>query len=82
MQQVELKEIISILKSGYIITSDGKDFFVLKNNRVHHYKDGTHYSLEIDEFLSLYKNNSFYIYEETVEIDDKKDEEYYRYYKK
>ena len=82
MQQVEFKEIISLLKSGYILTSDGKDFFVMKKERIHHYHDGSHYSLTIDEFLSLYKNNSFFIYEETVEIDDKKDEEYYRYYKK
>ena len=82
MQQVEFKDVLSLLESGYVLTVDGKDFFVLKNKRVHHYKDGTHYSLETDEFLSLYKNNSFYLYEETVEIDDKKDEEYYRYYRK
>ena len=82
MQQVEKAEIMSLLESGFILTSNGKDLFVLRNKRIHHYGDGIHYSLNKDEFLSLYKNNRFFLYEESVEIDDSKDEDYYRYYKK
>lgn len=83
MQKLDdIKEVVSYLKQGDIVTLNGKDQFVLKGNKINHYKDGSHYGLDLKDFADLYKSNTFYLYEEPVEIDEKKDEEYYRYYKK
>lgn len=78
----DINEAVLYLKSGEILTCSGSDQFVYKNDRVYRYTDGTRYSLDLNEFVELYKKNSFYLYEETVEIDETKDEAYYRYYRK
>lgn len=77
-----IKEVLDYLKDEDIITSNGKDRFVYKNDRVYCYDDGTRFSLSVEEFVNLYKNKNFYLYEEEVLIDEQKDEAYYRYYKK
>lgn len=78
----DVKEALAYLNEGEIITSNGKDQFVMKNKRIYRYSDGSHFGLDSKDFLELYRNNDFYLYEEAVEIDEKKDEEYYRYYRK
>lgn len=78
----DINESLLYLKSGEILTENGNDQFVFKNNHVYRYTDGTRYSLKIEEFTELYKKSSFYLYEEAVEIDESKDEAYYRYYHK
>ena len=78
----DIKEAVSYLKEGDIITSNGKNQFVLKNEKIATYNNGSHYSLDLKDFIELYRNTVFYLYEEPIEIDEKKDEEYYRYYKK
>lgn len=78
----DIKETISYLNEGEIVTSNGKDQFVMKNSKIYHYGNGSHYGLDPKDFVELYRNVDFYLYEEAVEIDEKKDEEYYRYYKK
>lgn len=83
MQKLEnIKEAVAYLKEGELVTANGKDQFVMKNKKIYHYKNGSHYGLDVNDFIELFKNETFYLYEEPVEIDDKKDEEYYRYYKK
>lgn len=54
----------------------------MKNKKVYNYSDGNHYGLDLKDFVELYRNTNFYLYEEPFTIDEKKDEEYYRYYKK
>lgn len=78
----DVKEALSYIRQGEIITSNGKDQILFKNDKVYCYNDGSHYNLDTESFLDLYKNTNLFLYEEQVEIDDKKDEEYYRYYKK
>ena len=78
----DIKETVSYLNEGEIVTSNGKDQFIMKNKKIYRYCDGSNFSLGIKDFIELYKNIDFYLYEEAIEIDDKKDEEYYRYYKK
>lgn len=78
----DIKEVLSYLGEGEIVTSNGKDQFVMKNKIIYRYSDGSHYGLNINDFSDLYRNSNFYLYEEPIEIDEKKDEEYYRYYKK
>ncbi len=78
----DIREVIEYLKDGAIITSGKGDHFILKEGRIHHYNKGTHYSLTVDEFRELYEKNDLGLYEEAFEIDETKDEAYYRYYRK
>lgn len=83
MEKLEnINEAIEYLKQGDIVSSNGKDQFVIKNNKVFRYDNGTSFSLSLNDFYELYKNNNFYLYEDSVYIDEEKDEAYYRYYKK
>ena len=77
-----MKEVLSCLKEGDLLTSNGKDRFVMKGDRVFCYIDGTRFSMTVEDFAELYMKNRFYLYEESVEIDESKDEAYYRYYRK
>ncbi|MDO4197575.1 MAG: hypothetical protein Q4D13_01130 [Erysipelotrichaceae bacterium] len=78
----DINETLNYLRDGAIVTSNGKDQFVFKKERICCYDNGTHYTLDIKDFTDLYKKTVFYIYEDSVEIDLDKDEAYYRYYKK
>lgn len=78
----DINEALSYLREGDIITSTGKDQFVLKNDKVYAYNQGNHYGLEVKDFIDLYRKTVFYLYEDSIEIDQDKDEAYYRYYKK
>ena len=83
MQKIkDINEAISYLKQGDILTENGKNNFVFKNNRIYNYNEGTRYSLELEDFVKLFNKSTFYLYEESAEIDESKDEAYYRYYKK
>ena len=77
-----MNEVLSYLREGDIVTSDGKDQFILKGEKVFRYHNGSRFSLDLKDFADLYKKNRFYLYEESVEIDETKDEAYYRYYRK
>lgn len=78
----DIKEAVSYLSEGEIITTNGKDQFILRNKKIYRYSDGNHFGLDPKDFIELYRNSNFYLYEESVEIDESKDEAYYRYYKK
>ena len=78
----DINEAVSYLREGDIITGNGKDLFMMKNKRIYRYCEGTQFGLSIKDFMELYNKNTFYLYEESVEIDESKDEAYYRYYRK
>ncbi len=78
----DVNEAIGYLREGDVITMSGKDLFFFKEEKVHCYSKGNHFNLDIKDFLELYNKNTFYLYEESVEIDETKDEAYYRYYRK
>ncbi|MBO4358199.1 MAG: hypothetical protein IKX97_05725 [Erysipelotrichaceae bacterium] len=83
MEKIEtVSEALLMMKDGYPVTLNNKDFFIFRNGRIHHYDSGTHFSLSEKDFVELYKKNSFFVMEETVQIDETKDEAYYRYYRK
>ena len=67
-------EVLLYLKDKAIITTDGKNMFYLKDGKVIHKFKGNSLSLKKEDFF-LIEDNSVY-------IDDNKDEDYYRYYKK
>lgn len=78
----DIHEAIDYLKQGDIVSSNGKDQFIIRNKKVYRYDDGNTYSLPLNDFLDLYRNSNFYLYEDSAYIDEEKDEAYYRYYKK
>lgn len=73
---------IEYLNNGEYLTSDGQNLFYLKDNKIKIKDKNANYSLNIEDFIKLYKNVIFYIYKNDIEIDDSKDEAYYRFYKK
>lgn len=78
----DINEALAYLKQGDIVSSNGKDQFIIRNKKICHYDNGSFFSMNVSDFLDLYKNNNFYLYEDSVYIDEEKDEAYYRYYRK
>ena len=78
----DINETLTYLSDGDIVTTTGKDLFVMKNKKISRYFNNNRFVLELNDFVSLYKNTNFYLYEESIDIDESKDEVYYRYYKK
>ena len=78
----DINETLTYLSDGDIVTTTGKDLFVMKNKKISRYFNNNRFVLELNDFVSLYKNTNFYLYEESIDIDESKDEAYYRYYKK
>ncbi len=78
-----IQEAILALKDKEILTTNKKDRYVFKKNNIYVYNNGTSFVLTLDDFKELYKEKTFYIFEEEGSfIDNDKDEVYYRYYRK
>ena len=78
----DINEAMVYLKEGEMLSENGTNRFVMRDGRISCYDSGPRFSLDLKEFKELYQKNSFYLYEETVQIDEDKDEAYYRYYRK
>ncbi len=82
MDYYDINEALKLLKEG-ILLKDNKTIFVFKNNKFCCYFDGSLVKINEEDFIELYKNDNFYIFEDKeIIIDETKDEDYYRYYKK
>ena len=76
-------EVLYYLKERQLLTSDNKDIFVYKKDRICRYFNGSCVKMDIESFSELYGKETFYLYEDDKAfIDDEKDEAYYRYYRK
>lgn len=89
MEKVENLEIVqSYLKEGKILCFFSENRmvkFLVKQDRLHLYGDSAHYVLSWKDFIDLYQQESFYLYEkeeEYIEISKEKDDEYYGWYHK
>lgn len=70
--------VIKLLKEKKILFLTNKTFFIMKNNKIRVFNTNVSYALKIDEFIDLYKNQKFYVYEENDETYDfLRDDEYY-----
>ena len=78
----DINEAIAYLQEREIINSNGKDQFILLDKKVYRYYEGNQFGLPLRDFKDLYKNTTFYLYEDSVVVDEEKDEAYYRYYQK
>ena len=78
-----LNEVLYHLKDKQILTTRNKDQFVYKKEKIYRYFNGSCIVLSLDDFIELYGDETFCLYEDdTVFIDEEKDEDYYRYYRK
>ena len=78
-----INEALLYLKDNEILTTKRKDFFVFKKGKIYRYFNGSSFVVSLEDFKTLYENETFYVYEEDgTTIDNEKDEAYYRYYKK
>lgn len=82
-QVYKITEVVELMKDNiifYSIDNKGrKVIYVLKNKKIIVQSNAYKLSLDKDEFLSLYKNEEFYLFEEENEafVDEEKDKEYY-----
>ncbi len=79
-----IQEAIDLIKKGFIllcIQGKKKTFCVHKKEKVYIQNDSVSYYLSFEEFLSLFSQNKFIIYEAPTggQIDLQKDAEYYSY---
>ena len=82
-QVYKITEVVELMKDNiifYSIDNRGrKVIYVLKNKKIIVQSNAYKLSLDKDEFLSLYKNEEFYLFDEENEafVDEEKDKEYY-----
>lgn len=82
-QVYKITEVVELMKDNiifYSIDSKGrKVIYVLKNKKIIVQSNAYKLSLDKDEFISLYKNEEFYLFDEENEafVDEEKDKEYY-----
>lgn len=78
-----IEEAINELKNGEVLCTNFNNQFIYKKEKIVHYFNGSVISMNIDNFIELYGNELFYLYEDNnTYIDESKDEAYYRYYRK
>lgn len=81
------QELTDCLKANIIVctpTPKGLTFIVAYKDGVRIQNDRSRYSLSFLDFLDLYQDQTFYIYEDNQEegVNTEKDEEYYGWYHK
>ena len=82
-QVYKITDVVELMKDNiifYSIDNRGrKVIYVLKNKKIIVQSNAYKLSLDKDEFLSLYKNEEFYLFDEENEafVDEEKDKEYY-----
>ena len=82
-QVYKITEVVELMKDNiifYSIYNKGrKVIYVLKYKKIIVQSNAYKLSLDKDEFISLYKNEEFYLLEEENEsfVDEEKDKEYY-----
>ena len=82
-QVYKITEVVELMKDNiifYSIDSKGrKVIYVMRNKKIIIQSNAYKLSLDKDEFISLYKNEEFYLFDEENEafVDEEKDKEYY-----
>ena len=84
MEKIDsFEETLMYLKDKAVITSDGRNLFYLSNGYVVNKFNGSSVKMKKEDFIEFYMDETFYLIEDnSIFIDDEKDEDYYRYYKK
>lgn len=84
MEKLEtFTEVLLSLKDKEVLTTNKKDRYILKKDKIYVYREGTSFVLTLKDFKDLYNEKTFFVFkEEGTYIDNDKDEAYYRYYRK
>lgn len=84
MEKLEdIEQAIIYMKAGAILTTSRYDEFLMEKGKIRRRFDGSSVLMRLEDFIDLFQNLPFYVLKDDEnEIDEKKDEEYYRYYKK
>ena len=84
MRRLEsFKEALIYLHNGAILSTGSCREIFKDRERIRLRNEGSSYSLSLDEFRTLFFQEIFYYREEDgVTIDEEKDIDYYRYYRK
>ena len=82
-----IQELSDCLKANLIVctpTTKGLTFIVAYKDGVRIQNDRSRYTLSFQDFIELYADQTFYIYENKQEegVNTEKDEEYYGWYHK
>ena len=87
-QKLTLSEALAYLQEQEILVSIQKGqliYYGMRNEKVVVQSASARYVLRIEDFIEMFKNECFYIYEknnEQVEISKEKDDEYYGWFRK
>lgn len=84
MEKLEtFTEVLLSLKDKEVLTTNKKDRYILKKDKIYVYREGASFVLSLEDFRDLYQEKTFFVFkEEGTYIDNDKDEAYYRYYRK
>lgn len=74
--------VLDYLNDKAIVTTNGKNEFYLEGKKIVMRFNGSMVKMDMKDFVDLYRNNNFYLMEEEIVVDETKDEDYYRYYRK
>jgi len=79
MEKIEsFQFVIDYLKQGEIIVNKDRASFHYDNNKISVHNKNAHFLLSLDEFIELYRKDTFYLYTNNQEsIDENKDTDYY-----
>ena len=84
MEKLEsIEQAVTYMKEGAILTTNKFDEFLWDGGKIRRRFDGSSVVMRLPDFLDLFNNVTFYVLkDDEFVVDDQKDEEYYRYYKK
>jgi len=83
MDEINVIEAYEYLKNKSIVvcvSNNKKTYFKIVDDAIKVNNGNAFYSISIEEFMSFYKENSFYVLEDNAfEVSKEKDEEYYNF---
>ena len=80
LEILTINEAYVALKDGFILKNMRNYVFKKRNKKVWVKSDNATYTLSFKDFVKLYEDDKFVIYEDNNQIiDSKKDEEYYNF---
>ena len=80
LEFLTVKDAYLVLLDGVVVKNSSNALFKMRNKKVWVKCINATYTLSFDDFLELYKDEKFIIFDDNdVLVDSKKDEEYYSF---
>ena len=69
MEKLEtFTEVLLSLKDKEVLTTNKKDRYILKKDKIYVYKEGTSFVLTLEDFRDLYQEKTFFVYITDIKI--------------